>query len=551
MKYISFITILFLLQSITLFAQMIDSEILLETTYRSSWALLIGINKYPNLPIKYQLRYAVNDVNALKKVLIEQYGFPESNIITLIDEQATRQNIIESMGQLTDRKKVDTKDRIIFYFSGHGQTVALDDGGEMGYLLPYDANVDMDNVSNPYPYYTTCIGMDELKRLSRLIPAKHVLFLIDSCYSGLAVSGRGGLVPTTANYIGKVATLKARQIITAGLKGDISYEDPDWGHGAFTYKLLEALQTGVADNDGDGIITGLELASHLRNVVPNISSTQTPNYGYFEGEGEFLFLRLDSKINKKSESVKQPSQLTGRSLLPQRIIGDDGAEMVLIPAGEFQMGSEDGFADEKPVHTVFLDAFYMDIHEVTNARYKKFLDATGYKKPKYWDDQRFNAPDNPVVGVSWEDAKAYCDWAGKRLPTEAEWEKAARGGLVGKKYPWGDDISHDYANFSGSEGNDLWHVTSPVGSFAPNEYGLYDMSGNVLEWCADWHSETYYSESPKENPTGPASGRFKVLRGGSWYASPDSIRISYRGTGDPSYVYFFVGFRCVASPVFR
>ena len=121
-KYIFLIAIIFSLRSIT-HAQDIKSEILLETTYRNSWALLIGINKYPNLPIKYQLRYAVNDVNALRKVLIEQYGFLESNIVTLLDEQATRQRIIEAMGQLTDRKKVDSNDRIIFYFSGHGQTV--------------------------------------------------------------------------------------------------------------------------------------------------------------------------------------------------------------------------------------------------------------------------------------------------------------------------------------------------------------------------------------------------------------------------------------------
>jgi hypothetical protein len=269
-------------------------DIIPNDLYRNSWALLIGINKYPNLPAYCQLNYAVNDVQALKKALIEQYGFPEANITSLTDNKATKQGITDAIGQLTDRRKIDPEDRVIIFFSGHGQTVPLSNGGEMGYILPYDAKVDINDVTNPYSYYTTCLGMDELKRVSILIPAKHVLFLMDACYSGLAVSSRSGLQPTVPDYIRKIATLKSRQIITAGLNGDKSYENPEWGHGAFTYKLLEALNTGVADENADGVITGMELATHLRNVVPNISPNQTPSYGYFEGEGEFMFLR---KIN--------------------------------------------------------------------------------------------------------------------------------------------------------------------------------------------------------------------------------------------------------------
>jgi sulfatase modifying factor 1 len=217
--------------------------------------------------------------------------------------------------------------------------------------------------------------------------------------------------------------------------------------------------------------------------------------------------------------------------LPQ-ITGKDGAPMVLIPAGDFQMGSNDS-DDEKPVHTVYLDAFYIDIYEVTNAQYKKFMDATKYKEPNYWNDSKFNAPNHPVVGVRWNDAVAYTKWAGKRLPTEAEWEKAARGGLVGKKYPWGDNLTHDDANYSGTGGKDKWVNTSPVGSFAPNGYGLYDMAGNVWEWCADWYDSKYYASSPKSNPKGPSSGERAVLRGGSWYFSFDS----YLRVADRSYYF--------------
>jgi iron(II)-dependent oxidoreductase len=234
------------------------------------------------------------------------------------------------------------------------------------------------------------------------------------------------------------------------------------------------------------------------------------------------------------------------------IIGKDGAEMVLIPAGEFQMGdSLDGMSNALPVHTVYLDAFYIDIYEVTNAQYKKFMDATGYKAPTYWNlldywnDPNYNAPNNPVVGVSWYDAKAYADWAGKRLPTEAEWEKAARGGLVGKRYPWGDVLTYDDANYNGIGLKDRWTYTSPVGSFAPNGYGLYDMAGNVWEWCADWYDGSYYANSPKSNPKGPDSGSYKVLRGGSWN-SDDNLRTAHRSPSDPTGDVRH-GFRCGAS----
>jgi sulfatase modifying factor 1 len=196
------------------------------------------------------------------------------------------------------------------------------------------------------------------------------------------------------------------------------------------------------------------------------------------------------------------------------------------------------------VHTVYLDAFYIDKYEVTNAQYKKFMDAKGYKAPYYWNDSNYNAPNNPVVGVSWNDAKAYADWAGERLPTEAEWEKSARGGLVGKQYPWGDTLTHDDANYSGTGGKDIWEGTSPVGSFKPNGYGLYDMAGNVWEWCADWYDSNYYANSPKSNPSGSASGQYLVLRGGSWFHSDGNRRVADRTSIAPTSIDSGIGFRC-------
>ena len=262
-----------------------------------------------------------------------------------------------------------------------------------------------------------------------------------------------------------------------------------------------------------------------------------PDSDFVTGTANILDQR-DDRI-PMTEAKRQTTQTSTK-------VGRDGAPMVLIPAGEFQMGSNDGSDDEKPVHTVYLDAFYMDKYEVTNALYKKFMDATEHKAPDYWSDPKYNTPNQPVVGVSWHDAVAYAEWAGKRLPTEAEWEKAARGGLSGKKYPWGDLITHDDANYEGTAGRDRWQDTAPVGSFAPNGYGLYDMAGNVFEWCLDWHGSNYYSSSPKNNPKGPSSGEYRVIRDGGWYDNPNGLRVAVRFYSPQVRTFYGLGFRCGA-----
>ena len=199
------------------------------------------------------------------------------------------------------------------------------------------------------------------------------------------------------------------------------------------------------------------------------------------------------------------------------------------------MGSEDGDDDESPVHTVYTDAFWMDEHEVTNAQFAAFLNDQGNQSEggATWLDEgdedvlieksggqwqaKSGYGDHPVIEVSWYGAQAYCKWADRRLPTEAEWEKAARGGLVKKKYPWGEEDpvctkgAENGVQYSRCDGR-----TVPVMSFAPNGYGLYDMAGNVWEWVADWYDSGYYKNSPFENPPGPTSGSYRVLRGGSW-----------------------------------
>ncbi len=287
-----------------------------------------------------------------------------------------------------------------------------------------------------------------------------------------------------------------------------------------------------------------------------------------------IFFGLDfSKSHEECfEKKSDPVQVQEKPIPepPQKITGADGGQMVLIIAGEFQMGSNDGVRSEKPVHTVHLDAFYIDKYEVTNAQYRRFVRATGHKEPegnvyeagkrrrsfKPWADKHFNRDNQPVVCVNWGDAKNYCKWAGKRLPTEAEWEKAARGGLVDKRYPWGDKRPDGMrCNFADASNNleenisDGYKYVAPVGSFAPNGYGLYEMAGNVSEWCADWFDPGYYTFSPRRNPTGSDSGQERILRGGSWLFDYYSLGVARRGVANPLSASTFTGFRCVQDVV--
>jgi formylglycine-generating enzyme required for sulfatase activity len=249
--------------------------------------------------------------------------------------------------------------------------------------------------------------------------------------------------------------------------------------------------------------------------------------------------------------------------LLSRIVDDFGVSMALVPAGEFLMGSaeNDRFAgnDEKPQHRVCLDAYYINVYEVTNVLYEACVQAGVCTLPgesksntrsRYYSNPTY---DNfPVIYVDWNQAQAYCQWRGSDLPSEAQWEKAARGGLEGKKYPWGDEAPDcSWVNFDWDMGNaDAYCVddTNVVGSYSPNGYGLYDMAGNVWEWVQDLYEVTFYSSSPYKNPTGPSLGEDRVLRGGSWWGSAGALRVAFRTSCPPSKRIDVLGFRCARSP---
>jgi formylglycine-generating enzyme required for sulfatase activity len=240
------------------------------------------------------------------------------------------------------------------------------------------------------------------------------------------------------------------------------------------------------------------------------------------------------------------------------ILAKDGGAMVLIPAGPFPMGvpsgARDGGIDERPNHIVELDSFYLDKYEVTNGQYLEFMRATGHRSPKHPSDSTKDIwigglmPESigklPVINVDWYDAKAYCAWAVKRLPTEAEWEKGAKGNNDWR-FPWGDvEPTHKHLNF-----NQTWQgekTLVPVGIYEAGKspYGVYDVAGNVWEWVADWYSADYYSHSPRKNPRGPENGTHRVLRSSGWQVETPQVRIFTRIQSKPLNRDHSTGFRC-------
>lgn len=222
------------------------------------------------------------------------------------------------------------------------------------------------------------------------------------------------------------------------------------------------------------------------------------------------------------------------------------APMAFIPAGEFAMGSDRGQDDEQPVHRVSVKAFYLDAQEVTVSRYAQFLGSQRADPPFKWNEATSGSHENkPVVGVNWYDARDYCRWVGRRLPTEAEWELAARG-TEGRMYPWGDvHPTRGHAN----AGHTKWHgydTLTNVGQFelGRTPEGVYDLAGNVWEWVADWYDATYYQFSPRDNPAGPSRGPLRALRGGAWNNDAKSIRSANRAGYAPDARRNDAGFRC-------
>ncbi len=513
----------------------------------NAYAVVIGISQYSEEVIP-RVPYAVKDAQAITALLEARSGIPKTHIKLLTDSKATLSGLRNHLGEWL-RMRVKADSTVYVYFAGHGTPNLQTQSGS---IVPWDGHPDF-----PAGLYT----LKELEDTLSALPTKDVIVFLDSCFSGGA--GRS-VLPKGARPMGlQYPVLSAGQVmvLAAATGTQISSDYDKAEHGLFTHYLLAGLR-GEADADKDQIVTLRELVPYVKErvahtAVEELNREQTPTL--LPGE-DALKARSGLPLAHVApadeprpapvspqgiEVARAPAYQPPPANLPKEMTGKDGAPMALVPAGEFLMGS----SAEGPEHPVFVDAFAIDKYEVAIVRYGKFLEATKRNEPFYWGEvQPARDGDRPVIGVDWFDSDAYCRWAGKRLPTEAEWEKAARG-WDKRKYPWGSEEPNSlFANFNG-DGKRSWqgvNTLSPIGSFEAGKspYGLYDMAGNVWEWVADWYDVNYYRTGANRNPKGPEKGTMKVIRGGAWLTSADNIRTTRRNNDPPMNRFLYVGFRC-------
>ncbi|HIP10021.1 MAG TPA: hypothetical protein EYG65_09845 [Rhodospirillales bacterium] len=538
--------------------------------YKESYALVVGVSEYekgwPTLP------------GVLKDVELVKYALEEKDfhVITVINPSFDElRNAIE---KFIHRYGQQEDNRLLFYFAGHGHTLKLSYGDEMGYFVPVDApNPNRDESG----FLAKSLNMESIEVFAKQIQAKHALFLFDSCFSG-SIFALSRAIPANISY---KTSEPVRQFITAGSANETV---PD--ESIFRDQFIRAIR-GEGDSDGDGYVTGIELGEFLQKTVVNYSKgSQHPQYGKIRNpnldKGDFVFSlfkkeRIEQSVDSIVEERKQLEQdrlkleekrkrVVALQLLneehrkleeekrrfkeaqdklvrlqPPATTSGAPKGMVRIPGGEFIVNLDPNRlgANDLERGTWIVDTFYMDKYEVTQAEFENVMR----------DNPSVSKGENlPVEKVTWFEADEYCRKVGKRLPTEVEWEKASKGGR-GTIFPLGDKFGDDKANFCDSkcqfdwkrkESDDGFASTAPVGSYAPNSYGLHDMAGNVWEWVADWYDGDYYKTTSRSNSKGPSSGKLKVLRGGSWIVNSRNLLSSPRRKGLPPSRYFDSGFRC-------
>jgi formylglycine-generating enzyme required for sulfatase activity len=552
-----------------------------EPKVAERWALLIGVDDYATAQ---DLAYCGADQRDLQ-IRLRDCGFADDHIFLLHDRaddnkyRPSQRNIERELGVVLNLAAED--DLLIVAFSGHGVSL-----GGKSYLCPSDAALD-----DP----ATLVSLDAIYDRLNNCAARFKLMLVDACRNDPRPGGGRSLSATEgtkqlARSLQEIKLPEGVVLLNSCAPGEISWEEQAFGHGVYMHHVLEAL-SGSADTNADGAVSLNELQAFAGTktktyVARKFSASQRP---FFKSEGE-------SDLMEFALLPVKPSAVPGGKEITNSI----GMRLTLIPGGEFQMGSpafdSDAQEDEKPQHRVRITKpFYLGTHEVTNGQFAQFVVATSYRtdaekdgkggwgynpttfseqKPEFnWRNTGFTqTDDHPVVNVSWNDAVAFCEWLcgneGKSysLPSEAQWEYACRAGTT-TRYVTGNspdsvegsanvqDASFetkfpkvDYAKYPSFKFNDGWSFTAPAGRFKANAFGLYDMTGNVWEWCDDWYDEKYYAQSRVDDPAGLTTGSFRVYRGGSWNDTPAYCRSANRIWGTPDNRDSVIGFRVALVP---
>lgn len=514
-----------------------------------SIAFLVGVGNYQYIEPK--LRYVADDLQEMREFLLGSAGFDTVYVV----QDASDVNLVEDYMSNEFPASLRAEDRLLFYFTGHGA-----DRAGTGYMQFSKAQPGRYDASQ-YLDVTRC------ERWSRQIPARHILFLIDACNSGLGYDAKPGDAPRVdEDLLNLFSGDGSRIVITAGTGNEKSFqvdEGNKGGYSVFTRAFLDAIRH--TQSPSGFLILDEVMAGLRRNVAAfsrgNPARQMTPRLWQIpratgKDKGSFVFLNPKAKAPPVPSPLKQYVKVTPKERIadlngsPPPDVGQRldrfGSQYVLIPKGTFLMGCSDkteqckAGGDEVPAHQVTLSRdFYLGQTEVTRESYLKFVNQTKRKAPEQPEESK--SDQDPIVRVHLLDAQAYCAFVGGRLPTEAEWEYAARGGSQGARYGTLDDI----AWFSKNSGKQI----HPVGQKKPNVYGLYDMLGNVFEWTADgWDG---YKPQPVTDPQNHGT-EFVVIRGGSWNIGAEGVRSAYRFVGlqpsDDVEVLgstVHVGFRCV------
>jgi hypothetical protein len=503
-------------------------------SYKNSYALVIGVSDYKHGWNK--LPYALRNAEAVAEELKRR----DFHVMTLYDPTGSElRSVIDSLAY----KSGSENDRFIFYFAGHGVTISSDSNSTLGYILPKDAP---DRVKQPDLFKDKALSMKRIADVARKSPVKHALFLFDCCFSG-AILSHGWI---DENGVSNKWNKSARQFITAGKRDE---KVPD--NSIFTYCLMAGLE-GNADLNADACITASELSIYIRdNTSLRSSGSLHSQYGRIHdpdnNRGDFVFGVDLPEMKPKSELYKNindlNSSLTNINL--EEILPD--FKFTVIPAGSFLMGSEvteiGRDDDETPQHRVTVKSFFMQTTEVTQRLWKLIMG----NNPSF-----YQADVLPVEQVSWIEVNEFIRRINEidpgktyRLPSEAEWEYACRA-ESSTRFPWGDDPNYYSLDIFCWVSENNRGATHPIAQKRPNAWGLYDMHGNVFEWCQDWYHNAYFGAPSDGSAWVSPIGEYRVHRGGSsvmdsWEYNARRCRSAFRSRSKPASRHYDLGFRLV------